>query len=85
MDTILIVLLNFFGKIQNLKAGEPGPTRKSGGLGPCSPPASATYGSSPVSIETQTRVTKGQTMWAVPRRSKPELCIFNVTAVCLSL
>jgi len=31
-----------------------------------------------VSVETQTRVTKGQ---KIPRRSKPKLYIFNVTAV----
>jgi len=35
-----------------------------------------------VSVETQTRLTKGQ-KWAVTGRSKPELCIFNVTTVCL--
>jgi len=35
-------------------------------------------------VDTQTSMMKGQ-KWITPRRSKPELCIFNVTSACLCL
>jgi len=35
-------------------------------------------------VEIQTRLAKGQ-KWVVPRRSKPELCIFKVTTAFLCL
>jgi len=35
-------------------------------------------------VDTPTSVAKGQT-WVAPRRSKPKLCIFNITTACLCL
>jgi len=44
MDPIQIVLLELKSKIRNLKMGAAPPEIKVGGLGPCGPPGSATYG-----------------------------------------